>query len=1233
MTCKIGTYNCRGLRDIKTRGAIFEWLKGKKLDIVLWQETHSIIQDEKCWKKEWEGEMYFSHGKRDARGVMVLIKNGSSVKVKESVSDIEGRLIFLKSEIGGKDTLIVNLYAPNEDNPEFYEKIFQQVGEYDCSEVIMGGDYNLVIDIDKDKAGGIAKTNVKAQKCVIKYMELLELCDVWRINHQELKEFTWRRRKPRVIQCRLDFFLVSQSVVNMVEQSKIGTSFKSDHSIVTLSLKLGDIPRGPGYWKLNCSLMKDKEYVDKIKMAIRECENIHEGTDIDKVLLWETMKMQIRSASIEYSCEKRKKARKKEDELEKCVKGLESKTPLTEQETGELDKARVMLEKVIQEKVEGCKVRSRARLYQDDEKSTKYFLGLEKSNQNKKKIVQIKDEEGNSLSEQEKIRREIESYYQKLYKKKENITNVYVKEEFFKSTSKCLTEEEMLTCEGEITRSELLAALKQTKNNKSPGIDGIPVDFYKFFWKEIDTHMLDALNCMFDNGQMSVNHRRGIISLLPKKDKDTLYVKNWRPITLLCCDYKLASKVIANRLKSLLSKLINPDQCGFVSNRYIGQNIDVLTQIIEYSEENDVPGIILSVDYHKAFDELSWSFIEDVLVKYGFGNMLIRWVQLFYNNISAVVNVNGVFTDPFPIEKGVKQGDPASPYLFILCAEVLAEYIRKNQDITGIKIGSTEYKISMLADDTNIFLNFCNKSLDTVLLALDNFASLSGLNINYDKSSAYCIGMAKPKKLSVKYPIRWDNEVIETLGVKIPLQKQMDIEEMNFAPKIAQIETVIKSWLSRNLSLRGKVIVVRSLLLSKLQYLVTVLGIPRQKIIHNVNSIVFKYLWNGSEKLKRRVMINTLEEGGLNVPDFETICKAALIRWIHRYIHAEESNWTKLVDNTLKDVGGKLVFQCNLDGKETVLNNIKSVLWRKIVQIWCEMNYIEKEYISKNDIVWLNSRLSTLLYNRECIDKGLLFVKQLYKGRDIIPYGELCNTYNVRMNILYYHNIVYTINEKIQIEQCKDIQPDKEYQNIVQTVFDKPSDKLLCKKVYNYLIKRKVQKNEIHDKWGHIHINEDKKLFRHIERCTIVNKLRSFQFKFLHKILYFNERLFKCKLSTSSLCDFCHENIDSLEHRYFYCRITQEFLSNLTTWVKSKFNIVCEFQNVQFIITNSCTSAPVMDTILLHAKYYIYTCFIKKSLPHINVFIDMIEDLENTEKQIAEEKNRLFAHNKKWNIP
>ena len=135
---------------------------------------------------------------------------------------------------------------------------------------------------------------------------------------------------------------------------------------------------------------------------------------------------------------------------------------------------------------------------------------------------------------------------------------------------------------------------------------------------------------------MSISQKRGVISLLPKNNKDTLLLKNWRPITLLNVDYKIATKCIAKRLEKVLPEVINSYQTGYVKNCFIGVNIRLISHELELYEKKNLPGMLLYIDFEKAFDSLDWNYLFKVLEVMNFGPMFRKWIHTFNTNISVV---------------------------------------------------------------------------------------------------------------------------------------------------------------------------------------------------------------------------------------------------------------------------------------------------------------------------------------------------------------------------------------------------------------------------------------------------------------------------------------------------------------------------------------------------------------------------------------------------------------------
>ena len=324
------------------------------------------------------------------------------------------------------------------------------------------------------------------------------------------------------------------------------------------------------------------------------------------------------------------------------------------------------------------------------------------------------------------------------------------------------------------------------------------------------------------NGGMSITQRRSIIKLIPKKDAELYFIKNWRPLSLLNTDYKIAAKAIANRIKSVLPNVINNDQTGFLKGRFIGENVRLIDSVIRYAAEKNIPGLLLCIDFEKAFDSLERPFISDSLRYFGFGPSLFNWVKVLYCKSESCVLNNGWSSDLFDIQRGVRQGCPLLPYLFILSAEILAKAIRKNPNIRGISINNNDIKISQYADDTTFILDGSREVLISALRVLDEFSSLSGLKLNDTKTETLWIrsSIGNDNLPTPGYSLKWPKEEVKTLGVWLSIHPDITFSD-NYDEKLKNIKAILSCWKYRRLTLMGKIMVLKSLVVSQLTYILS----------------------------------------------------------------------------------------------------------------------------------------------------------------------------------------------------------------------------------------------------------------------------------------------------------------------------------------------------------------------------------------------------------------------------
>ena len=700
--------------------------------------------------------------------------------------------------------------------------------------------------------------------------------------------------------------------------------------------------------------------------------------------------------------------------------------------------------------------------------------------------------------------------------------------------------------------------------------------------------------------------------------------------------YKIGSGVIAGRLKKVLDKLIDLDQTGFISGRFIGENIRLIYDILQYTEEKDIPGLLLLIDFEKAFDSISWNFLFSVLKFFNFGDSFINWVRVFYKNINSAVIQGGNLSEFFNIERGCRQGDPLSPYLFLLCAEILAIMIRGNKNIKGISVMQVEHKLSQFADDTSLILDGSEDSLNEALLELDWYAKLSGLKINFSKTQVIWIGKKRYSKdiLCSNRNLSWGATSFKLLGINfdIDLSKIINI---NYDQRIFQIKTLIDKWSKRNLTVIGKITVVKTLMLPVLNHLILTLPNPNEKIIKNINNLFYSFIWSSPiHRVKREVLQKDYAEGGLKMIDLNMFITALKCTWV-RKIFGKEGKWKSILltmvdlEKVLK-LGNGYCMNC--------MSKVKNNFWQDVFKAWqmvfdmgdnCNWDY----FLSSP--LWMNVNIKIdnkhIMYS-DWFNKGIYYVNDiLHEDGKFLSLEQLKQKFGFSGDVMKYNSIISAlkgVTRKLSLKsyklQCPLIP------SFVKTIL---KSKRGTKDIYLILVHNNILANG-QKRWGeilNIQNSEWREIFKIPFKVTQNTKLQWLQYRINQRILATNNYLYKIKVINCPDCTFCKEEIETIEHLLWNCHVVQSFLDEIDSWFLIN-GISIPFTKKNFLfgdISNSCNSC-IINLIFLRIKQYIYKMrYFKKNLSLVAIQYVM-KDLYSLEKSLAIRKQKLEFFNTTW---
>lgn len=514
---------------------MFTWLQthNPSNTVFFLQETHSSVDHEQTWRSEWGSDMFYSHGTTESKGVVIMFPKQLDVTVSQQINDDHGRYILLDCLIDSSRFILVNVYAPTKNHVteqcHFLTSLQEALEPFSGENLIVGGDFNTILNPVLDKQGGRQEPVSRYITNMIEFQEDFQLVDIWRERNPTCKLFTFHTRGGEFIQSRIDIWLVSAFLTPFVKQCQIKPSIKTDHSMITLDMQ-GEMwnQRGPGFWKFNSTLLHDQTYVDQVKLVLQNSAAKY-NTLLDKGLIWDTVKCEIRGTTINYSkrksvLEKQKFAalKKKQDALTLLLNCGDA----SDQVKFDLNKVMTELEEINDKQTKSAMIRSKVTWTEHGERSSKYFLGLEKRNYKNKCITTLQTDDGKVVTAPKDILALEKTFYENLYASQITFSDVNTREFVNNPAIPKLSQDEQATCEGTVSHAECISALKQFKNNKSPGTDGFTSEFYQFFWTDIKDLVLSSINYAFTSGNLSIDQKRGVISLIPKKDKDRMFLKN-----------------------------------------------------------------------------------------------------------------------------------------------------------------------------------------------------------------------------------------------------------------------------------------------------------------------------------------------------------------------------------------------------------------------------------------------------------------------------------------------------------------------------------------------------------------------------------------------------------------------------------------------------------------------------------------------------------------------------------
>jgi exonuclease III len=903
MNLNILSWNVRGLNDGAKRTRICNLLHHWKVDVVCLQETKLTAVTQGLVRSLWRCKYvdWISLDSIGASGGIILMWDRRVVdRVDEAIGCFSISCRF-REVASGFEWVFSGVYGPNRAVER--RLMWDELAGIDTMWAVpwcVGGDFNLVRYPTERAGSSDLSSSMRDFSDFIFSMGLFDL-------PLEGGNFTWSNARSK---SRLDRFLCSPSFVDhfsRIVQKRL-PRILSDHFPILLSC--GFLQRRQSPFRFESMWLKSEGFHDKV----HQWWNSYLFSGSPSYILVQKLKS-LKVDLRRWNKETFGDVNVRKHDLQAQIQDfdfLEETRPLTEEEGVAKDHLKAELENVLLLEEIKWRQTSRATWLREGDKNTKFFHRVANSNRRFNSIDHLMVN-GTVTTDQSEIGEGLVSFYKGLFSDDEVRRPLLDGLEF-----SSIEETDRIILDRQFTEDEVWGVVRNMSGEKAPGPDGFSLVFFQSCWDIIKQDVMSVFHDFHASRDFVKSLNVTFLALIPKKP-GAQECKDFRPISLVTGMYKIIAKVLANRLSGVLSKLISASQNAFVGGRQILDSVLVANESLDSCLKSGSPGMLCKLDIEKAYDHVNWNFLLYMLRRCGFSE---RWRQWIYTCVSTArfsVLVNGRAHGFFPTSRGLRQGDPLSPLLFIIVMEALSRMLERAVTggyISGFSVGNStgvELSIShsLFADDTLIFCGADSEQAWHLRGVFIWFQAISGLKINLSKSELVPVGPV-PNVPELAGILGCSVASLPLTYLGLPLGASFKMKSI-WAGVVERMEKRLAGWKRLYLSKGGRVTLIKSTLSSIPTYYLSLFPIP-MSIACRIEKLQRDFLWGGLEDEQKLHLVNwhqvctPLHSGGLGIRNMAIFNKALLGKWLWRYSREPESLWRQVIDSKY---GGQGNFWCS----------------------------------------------------------------------------------------------------------------------------------------------------------------------------------------------------------------------------------------------------------------------------------------------------------------------------------